>query len=838
MTLPECWSDHFSFSECCPNADCWDDATFTYDGCCSTAKFGARGNVGCWSEQYTYEHCCLANSSAQSWVDVFIGDASFEQFYGLDEFYTDAQYGEDFGYYSTGRVLRSGGAKRGDGAQEFAHYTTYPMALAPHFGRVACRSLFLMWIHMDERAPFRVVEMGAGSGQLAEDIHRCVRANELGIAPPVWRRWVAAFEYLIIERSPALAKRQRQRGLRVVSGDAQTSATGGPALAALAASDACSAVGGHPDAPECAVVERGTSDTGASVVLSNELLDAFAPLKLRLSVYEDINVTDCRAWQEVRLAHLIAEEDLRQITQALQYAEDQTEALLTDLYEHADQVFCRMANSTIGRAARQSVPESSCLALVFGLSELMYHADMQLPSASHNMRLRLRKDRELAERLRDVVAKLDDALYGRMVLPRPVYQQLRHQLRDAPNIEVVFLSQVQTRHIVVPIPPQRCDDLAWWMDAHQERVARLADLYRSLGYPGISFLVRPGERDFVELADCLMGPTGGFALSIDYGASFEALGHSLSVDPGSDGIFIPPIPQELLDGLPDCYGSWPTCAGRVDLTTFVDFTNVAAAGERLGWRTLFYGPQSLLEHIGRRNMTIAGKSYQVPGYSVLAGSWASRHVQSWYGREASKVESDGNWQQRWTSFKMLLLEKPADPLAPKPSIIAFPSWHLDAEEAGSCWSLDPSALPLADWVRRQRKDDPRQALEMLTEEVNDGLGREYAEAYEEAQLAVRMVYWLVATEGCENFRPARAATLLNSRGLWRSLLRRLLRAWEGVWGAEALERVALAVLRRLAERPEDEEGRPFECLGQQTYVALCEDPGDGSQARAPTYAQS
>merc|ERR1719382_2412862 len=150
------------------------------------------------------------------------------------------------------------------------------------------------------------------------------------------------------------------------------------------------------------------------------------------------------------------------------------------------------------------------------------------------------------------------------------------------------------------------------METHKERIHRLLDLYRPLGYPAIQLLVRPGERQFVELADCLAGPNRAFMLSVDYGASFEALGHSLTVDPLSDGIFIPPVPQELLHDLPDCYSSWPVCAGRVDWTTFVDFTNVAAAGELLGWRTLTYGPQSVLEHISRRNISAGGRSYSVP----------------------------------------------------------------------------------------------------------------------------------------------------------------------------------------------------------------------------------
>jgi len=836
-TSSECWDEAFSFSECCPNAECWDDKRFNYELCCDKEKFGEGGNEGCWSGIYTYEHCCLATRPAQPWVDVLVADIDTDQFYSMDEFYTDAQYGEDFGYYSTGRVLLAGEkkAERKD-AQEFAHFTTYPMALSPHFGRVVCRLLFLMWIELHERAPFRVVEMGAGSGQLGFDIRQCVHLNELGIAPDVWRRWVAAFEYLIIERSPALARRQRDRGLHVISGDAQSRSTCGPALAALAASEACSE-GASSEAPECTAGDEGTVGSGASVVLSNELLDAFAPLKLRLSVFGNPEIKDCRVWQEIKFVHAIAESDLQIITRSLKHSESRIEALLVDLRAYTSDVFCRITNSSVGQAASDCAPESSCLAVTLGLGELMNHADLQLPSAAHNMRLRLRKDKELCQRFRDVVSKLEDTLQDVVVLPREVYQQLRHQLREEPDVEVVFLAKTQTRQMPVPLNQRRCAQLSWWLSTHEARISRLVDLYRPLGYPAIQLLVRPGERNFVELADCLIGKTGGFMLSVDYGASFEALGHSLSVDPNSDGIFIPPVPMDLLQDLPDCYGSWPTCAGRVDWTTFVDFTNIAAAGEALGWRTLAYGPQSLLEHISRRNFTVNGQAYSVPGYSVLAETWASRHVQNWYGCEALPSAADSAaWQQRWTSFKALLLEKPAVPSAPKSSVIVFPSWHLDDEEVDSCWRLDPSTIPLADWIRRQSEEDPRDALGQLSEEISDSLGRKYAEAYEEAQLSVRMVDWLIATEGCENFSPARAATLVNSRGLWLSLRRRLLRAWEPVWGADAIDRVAWGVLQRLAEGPELGAAAPYECLGKQTYTALCEDPGGASMSRVPTYS--
>merc|ERR1719409_691115 len=104
---------------------------------------------------------------------------------------------------------------------------------------------------------------------------------------------------------------------------------------------------------------------------------------------------------------------------------------------------------------------------------------------------------------------------------------------------------------------------------------------------------------------------GGFKLSLDYGANFEALAHSLSIDPTNDGVFVPPIPQELLVDLPECHNFWPKCAGRIDWTTFVDFTNLAAAGELHGCRKTFYGPQSLLEQISRLNITRNQISYSV-----------------------------------------------------------------------------------------------------------------------------------------------------------------------------------------------------------------------------------
>merc|ERR1719382_1339089 len=121
----------------------------------------------------------------------------------------------------------------------------------------------------------------------------------------------------------------------------------------------------------------------------------------------------------------------------------------------------------------------------------MNHHDQQLPPAAHTLRLRLRKDHGLCARLREVVANLEPSLQDVVALPREVYQQLRHQLRQTPDLEVLFLTKVQTRQVPVPLSEKRCAELSWWMETHEARIARLLDLYRPLGYPAIQLLMRP-----------------------------------------------------------------------------------------------------------------------------------------------------------------------------------------------------------------------------------------------------------------------------------------------------------------------------------------------------------
>lgn len=71
-----------------------------------------------------------------------------------------------------GRVGMPPARRSGGDPKAFAHFTTYPMAMSPHFARILCRTLFVMWLALDSPAVFPVIELGGGSGQLASDLAR------------------------------------------------------------------------------------------------------------------------------------------------------------------------------------------------------------------------------------------------------------------------------------------------------------------------------------------------------------------------------------------------------------------------------------------------------------------------------------------------------------------------------------------------------------------------------------------------------------------------------------------------------------------------------------------
>ena len=146
------------------------------------------------------------------------GGISFREFMAM------ALYHPGLGYY-TGEREKIGRA--GD-------YLTSP-EVSPLFGAMLGRQLREMWGHTGHPAAFEVVEAGAGTGVLARDILSWARRT----APD----FAAATTYTIVEVSPRLAERQRER------------------LAAEGLAERARWLGDLP-----------TSVTG--VIFSNELLDA------------------------------------------------------------------------------------------------------------------------------------------------------------------------------------------------------------------------------------------------------------------------------------------------------------------------------------------------------------------------------------------------------------------------------------------------------------------------------------------------------------------------------------------------------------------------------------
>merc|ERR1719387_2070710 len=235
------------------------------------------------------------------------------------------------GAIAIGNVLL--GSRAGKSTEEFSQFTTFPMAMAPHFGRIFCRTILRMWLAMDRPAEFTVLEFGAGSGQLAHDVQKTVASNALRLAPRLAGEFRAAIKYSIVERSPALATRQRHRGLDVVEADAQ-----------------------DPAACERIRAAKGYPTSGA--IVSNELLDAFAPVKLRYSIYEN-DTSSCSSWQEVRLVHLAKASDLEALLVESGFAdESRARQAVLSLAEQTRTLACEAVGSSVGKLAMQIVKET------------------------------------------------------------------------------------------------------------------------------------------------------------------------------------------------------------------------------------------------------------------------------------------------------------------------------------------------------------------------------------------------------------------------------------------------------------------------------------------------
>eukprot|EP00927_Polykrikos_kofoidii_P060121 TRINITY_DN55186_c0_g1_i1.p1 TRINITY_DN55186_c0_g1~~TRINITY_DN55186_c0_g1_i1.p1 ORF type:complete len:963 (+),score=80.68 TRINITY_DN55186_c0_g1_i1:26-2890(+) len=906
MTTPrhDCWSDiitdqfltsaasHDSevalvgFDVCCPNADCW--ASGHEPGDCCHEKFGPGGNPSCWAGGFTHRLCCQADG-VLPWVEEMFLPWGSEPLYTVESFYSDSQYGPDFGYYSTGRVLTQNGNINKTSGNNFEHFTTYPMVLSPHFARFICRTILLAWIALGSPDVLPVLEFGAGSGQLGHDVIRCIKRNELGVAigSPL-RAWQRAVRYVIVERSPALAARQRSLGLRVVQGDAQVPSMC-PELRHKLHRELKRFSSKRVTGEEA--VHQNVGDIGIEspgILLSNELIDAFAPAKLRVSVdIQKHGPFSCNLWQEVRVVHLLHERDLMAIYELLRIQSKWSEQQAGALRALGEKLACRVVReSSIGRAtleaivadeacssgsASDSTCESQeardvmrkhaehCLPVFLALGELPQHLDLLLPAGAHDFRRRLRLDAEVRKRLRRVISYKTGpaAPPGTILLTGPSYRHLRHMVRKHAEAELELVKRTSTWKLATSLTEERCNQVVHWARHHESRLMSHASLFQRLGFNSMDLLVRFGEEGFIELADCLLSK-GGFMVTIDYGTNFDALLHS-SAASGADNILPPMYAVPKGSQLPDCHTEWTKCAGFIDWTTFIDFSNMAAAGRHRGWQPVYYGPQTALEQITPLQLwTVGGEPIIVPGYFALKRA-GYPSVRTQLGRAISEFYgNDVEGGQPWSSFKLLVQFKApilTQLRVPQPScslsdghcdsslqravlegqIVLAPTFPLSLVDVDSCWSIDPTQIPVADQLHLQIAAgvDPVSFLKAVENgQMLEKINRAYASAYGDLQLSVRLVDWLVASEGCDWLLPLRDEADVDTHHA--SVFARLVNAsrterwppWTRIWHRGRLKRVGASVIRVLlslvaAAPTSPKKQRPFECAARRAVQHLC-----------------
>jgi len=149
------------------------------------------------------------------------------------DFMLAALYDPDYGYYNTGRVKIG---VEGD------YYTSGNVH--PAFGAIMARCAVELWGQVSE-GPLTLVEMGAGTGQLALDILTALAEEHA--------RQAGVVRYIIIETSPAMRASQRQK---------------------------LGAFEGRVEWRDLEVIERSPLE---AILFSNELFDALPVHRLRLS---------------------------------------------------------------------------------------------------------------------------------------------------------------------------------------------------------------------------------------------------------------------------------------------------------------------------------------------------------------------------------------------------------------------------------------------------------------------------------------------------------------------------------------------------------------------------
>jgi SAM-dependent MidA family methyltransferase len=643
--------------------------------------------------------------------------ATQPQLYTFQDFYTDAQYGPDFGYYSTGQILHSDGpADNGSpdtddsgGQKWFNSYTTLPMSLSPDFAHALCDRVYTMWKAMGEPSPFVLIEFGGGTGMLARDILRRSRDAHADF-------YEALARYVIAERSRAMRSAQRHTAaefvaagkLGVVEVDAREAAAVRPYLNDV--------MDGHP------VV---------GIILSNELLDEMDPVRLRLMWHAGQlpsvrRCTECRSFREAYVLHRVGIPVLEALlrpdaSNVAANTEEHTKASVQSVIWEGSSLACGMLDTPALAQAILTVANDlpaaerglcspmlvCCLPFLLAVNQALQYNH----AALHSSYLQQREEdgsTELGRLYRHHVKRTN----GTVLLSKERYRELRRRAVSlGPEVERAFLvgghrsvlpGRVHSEEVFLALSPGRCKELQGWMGRNAERLAAAAHLRNNVAwiYDGddstartamhLKMVVRPGEAQFVEQTSRLLD--NGFLVTVDYGSDADALMWQALIRPNYEGITVMDARFEFLEECTEV--SYLECPGLQDLTTSVDFTEVAQAGKSLGgWSVLAYGPLFLLELSFAQalpELAPPGDPLRLGHLLERAGGLRTTGLQAWY----LKPE-----QEPWASFKILVQQRGEHgghwtlgplgmewPLQSAPRFFRSPS---------SCWRQDLTKPPLA-----------------------------------------------------------------------------------------------------------------------------------------------
>jgi len=269
----------------------------------------------------------------------------------------------------------------------------------------------------------------------------------------------------------------------------------------------------------------------------------------------------------------------------------------------------------------------------------------------------------------------------------------------------ILPGRLHSHEVFMAMPAARCRELLGWMHRHAARLS-VAAVLREVSAPlyhgdtnahrtamHLRAVLRPGEASFVQQAAQLIDE--GFLVTFDYGADADAhMWHAL-LHPNHEGIQIIDARQELSE---ECTAkSYLECPGLQDITSSVDFTEVAVAGDELGdWKVRAYGPIFLVE-MSFDNAMVELAPPRDPfrlGHLVeRAGGVQSSGLWAWY----KKLE-----EEPWASFKVLVQHRGLRGANWTLGPAGF-EWPLQAEprffrSPSPCWRHDLTKPPLASLI--------------------------------------------------------------------------------------------------------------------------------------------